>query len=135
MLAKNAPADLAVAQSLRFVLSTLSYARRDVLPPLLHGRRPPLRLVRNRARSYAGYLKLLPGMVADRRALRRRAPVGDDELRARWVTRADFDAATAANVEAAGTRCLDAFVAARDGTAPGGGGSREPHEPIEEVGA
>ena len=46
LLAKNAPRSLAVSAPLAYLRSTASYARRDVLRPLLRGRRPNLGLVR-----------------------------------------------------------------------------------------
>lgn len=102
LLAKNAPARLAFRQSLQFVLSTASYVRRDVLPPLRHRRRPPLRLVRLRVRSYLGFLRLLPAMLADRRTMARRRTRSHRELVRDWVARAAFDEWTAANVGEAG---------------------------------
>jgi GT2 family glycosyltransferase len=104
LLAKNAPWRLAVGQSWRYVLSTASYARRDVLGPLRHRRRPPLRLLLNRVRSYVGFLRLLPAMLVDRRAMARRRTRSHREVARAFVRRSDFDRWTAANVAEAGTR-------------------------------
>ena len=92
MLAKNAPWRLALTQAIGFVTATASYVRRDVLPPLRHRRRPPLRHVRNRVRSFLSFLRLLPAMLVDRRALRRRRTVGDADLARRWMTREAWSA-------------------------------------------
>ncbi len=86
MLVKDAPARLAVSQVWRFVLVTASYARRDVVAPLLRGRRPSLTVVRRRFRSLVGFVRLLPAMLSDRRRLRRRQVVPDEELTA-WLVR------------------------------------------------
>jgi GT2 family glycosyltransferase len=68
MLAKNAPPRYATRAAARFVLSTASYARRDVVRPLLRGHRPRPSIVRARIGSFAGFLRLLPAAVRFRRA-------------------------------------------------------------------
>jgi hypothetical protein len=80
LLVRNAPARLAARSVVRYVLTTESYARRDVVRPVLGGHRPNLGLVRARVRSYLAFLRLLPEMLAERRRLRRRQIVRDDEL-------------------------------------------------------
>ena len=80
MLLKNAPRDLAAAAAWRYVLTTASYARRDVVSPVLRAHRPNTVLVRRRLRSYLAFLRLLPAMVVARRANRRRQVVPDEEL-------------------------------------------------------
>jgi GT2 family glycosyltransferase len=80
MLTKNAPWRLAATAAGRFVLSTASYARRDIGRPLIHGRRPSAGLVKARAKSFAAYLSLLPGTVRARMALRRRQVVPDEAI-------------------------------------------------------
>ena len=67
MLAKNAPPRYAARAIGRYVLSTASYARRDVVRPLLGAHRPSLRLVRARVRSFLSFTRLLPSVVAERR--------------------------------------------------------------------
>ena len=87
MLVKNAPAAMALRQVLRYVLVTASYARRDVVRPALSGHRPRLTVVRRRVISFVGFLRLLGPMVADRRRLRRRQLVPDDDLARWWIVR------------------------------------------------
>jgi GT2 family glycosyltransferase len=80
MLTKNAPPRLALGAAVRFLLSTASYARRDVVRPVARGRRPSLGLVRARLRSFSGFLRLLPEALADRRRLRRAQRVHDEAI-------------------------------------------------------
>ena len=87
MLVKNAPARMVITQAVRYLLTTASYARRDVARPLLARRRPRLTVVRRRTLSGVGFLRLLPAMLADRRVLRRRQQVPDADLAATWVRR------------------------------------------------
>jgi hypothetical protein len=84
-LVKDAPRDLALRAVWRYLLVTLSYARRDVARPLLRGHRPNLEQVRRRIGSFAGFLRMAPSMLVDRRRIRRRATVGTEEIRA-WFT-------------------------------------------------
>lgn len=51
----------------RHVAITASYARRDVLSPLLHGRRPRGATARRRLRSLGAALRLVPAMAGARR--------------------------------------------------------------------
>ena len=80
MLTKNAPRALAASAAWRYVLTTASYTRRDVVSPVLRAHRPNTVLVRRRLRSYLAYLRLLPAMLVARRANRRKQTVADDEL-------------------------------------------------------
>ena len=80
LLTKNAPRALAASAAARFVLITASYARRDVVAPVLRGRRPNLVLFRRRTRSFLGYLALLPAMLVARFRNRRRQIVDDADL-------------------------------------------------------
>jgi GT2 family glycosyltransferase len=84
-LVKDAPRDLALRAVWRYLLVTLSYARRDVARPLLRGHRPNVEQVRRRIWSFAGFLRMAPSMLVDRRRIRRRATVGTEEIRA-WFT-------------------------------------------------
>jgi GT2 family glycosyltransferase len=86
MLVKNAPARMVWRQVVRYLLVTASYARRDVVRPMLAGRRPTPTMVRRRITSFIGFLRLLGPMLADRRQLRGRQLVPDDELAA-WLVR------------------------------------------------
>jgi len=83
MLTKNAPRGLAVDAVRRYLLTTLSYARRDLVGPLLRGRRPRVGVVRLRLSSFGSYLRLLPALLADRRR-NRAAQVVDDAVLATW---------------------------------------------------
>jgi GT2 family glycosyltransferase len=80
MLAKNAPPRLATGAAARFLLSTASYARRDVVRPVLAGHRPRPGLVKARLGSFAGYLRLLPSVLPDRRRLRAAQRVHDESI-------------------------------------------------------
>jgi GT2 family glycosyltransferase len=51
----------------RFVAVTASYARRDVMSPLLHGRRPDFSTVSLRLRALTRYLTKLPSFLPPRR--------------------------------------------------------------------
>lgn len=86
MLAKNAPASMVRHQAWRFVLITASYARRDVLRPMLRFRRPNVTVVRRRIGSFAGFVRLLPAMWHRRRRVRRRRVASDASLLA-WLVR------------------------------------------------
>ncbi len=86
MLAKDAPRDLAWRAVWRYLLVTLSYARRDIVRSALRLHRPNVEQVRRRLASFGGFVSLAPAMLLDRWRIRRRATVGDGELRA-WFTR------------------------------------------------
>jgi GT2 family glycosyltransferase len=80
MLTKNAPPQLVAGAAVRFLLSTASYAARDVLRPVARGRRPHPALVAARLRSFGGYVRLLPQVLPDRRRLRARQRVHDEAI-------------------------------------------------------
>ena len=80
MLTKTAPWRLAASAAGRFVLSTGSYARRDIVGPVAHGRRPSTGLVAARVRSFGAYLGLAPQMLRDRRRLRAAQVVPDEAI-------------------------------------------------------
>ena len=80
MLTKNAPPQLAARAAARFLLSTASYAARDVLRPVARGRRPHPALVAARLRSFGAYVRLLPQVLPDRRRLRARQSVHDEAI-------------------------------------------------------
>ena len=86
MLVKNAPAPMAANAVWRYLLTTASYARRDVVRPALRARRPQPTTVYRRAKSFLAFLRVLPATLAARRRIRRRATVGDAELLA-WAVR------------------------------------------------
>ncbi len=87
MLVKVAPRDLAIRAVWRYLLVTLSYARRDIVRPVLGRHRPRPEQSRRRVRSLVGFVRLLPAMLVDRRCIRRRATVPDRDLRAWFVRR------------------------------------------------
>lgn len=80
MLTRNAPGRLAIREALRYLLVTGSYARRDLLSPLIRRRRPSGEAVYRRLRAFAAYLHLLPLALRDRRRIRSRRTVPDREL-------------------------------------------------------
>lgn len=87
VLTKNAPARLAASAAWRYLLSTASYARRDVLGPMLRGHRPNTVLARRRLRSYLAFLRLVPAMLVERRRLQHDPVVPTSEIVARWTVR------------------------------------------------
>jgi hypothetical protein len=80
MLARNAPAGMAVRQALLHLRATASYARRDVLYPLVHRKRPNTVTVRRRLRAELSFLTALGWALHSRRAIRRRQVVPDADL-------------------------------------------------------
>jgi GT2 family glycosyltransferase len=84
MLTKNARARLALREVLRYPLTTASLALRAVAQARHTRRRPPVRPTLLRLRVGASYLRLLPAMLARRRALARRARVDRRQLE-RWL--------------------------------------------------
>lgn len=86
MLVKNAPARLAADAVWRYCLTTASYARRDLVAPVLGGHRPRPTIVWRRLKSFADFVRLLPGALRARRRIRRAATVTDAELAA-WQVR------------------------------------------------
>lgn len=84
MLWKNAPLSMALWAVAHFVLVTGSYARRDIVAPVLRGHRPNPALVRRRWRALLAFVALLPRTLGERRRLRRRQLVPDAELLA-WM--------------------------------------------------
>ena len=87
MLAKNAPAPMALQAAWRFALVTASYARRDIVRPLLGLHRPNVEQVRRRTLSFLGFLAMLPAILPERRRIRRAANVPDAAVVARLVPR------------------------------------------------
>jgi hypothetical protein len=83
-LTRNAPTGLALREAGRHLLITGSYARRDILVPLVQGRPTSAETVRRRLRAYGAYVRLLPETLAGRRRLAARGRVAADEL-AGWM--------------------------------------------------
>jgi hypothetical protein len=90
MLTKNATADLAAREVLRYPLTTASLAARELARSRHTRRRPPVRPTLLRLRVIASYLRLLPRMLVRRRRLTRMATVDRRQLQAYWLApRAD----------------------------------------------
>ena len=86
MLLKNAPRNVVIHQTWRYVLTTLSYGRRDVVRPIMRLQRPRFLIVNRRLRSLIGFAKLVPAMVATRRELRAGQLLSDADL-AEWFVK------------------------------------------------
>ncbi|HEY8215728.1 MAG TPA: glycosyltransferase family 2 protein [Acidimicrobiia bacterium] len=67
VLARHASPGTTLRAAGKSLLVTGSYARRDVVSPMLRGERPRPEIVRDRARAFAGFLRLLPAMTRARR--------------------------------------------------------------------
>ena len=89
MLTKNATADLAAREVLRYPLTTGSLAVRELARSRHTRRRPPVRPTLLRLRVIASYLRLLPRMLGRRRALARTAAVDGRALQEHWFVRRD----------------------------------------------
>jgi GT2 family glycosyltransferase len=68
VLARHAPGAVAAHALLRYGLVTGSYARRDVVGPLLRGEPPRWESVRRRVGAFAGFLRRAPTMARSRAA-------------------------------------------------------------------
>jgi GT2 family glycosyltransferase len=84
VLTRNAPASLVLRAIARYLLAVASMVRRDARLALAARRPPRFRQPRRRLRSFAGYLRLLPRLLPERRRIRRAGVVSDDEL-LRWM--------------------------------------------------
>jgi GT2 family glycosyltransferase len=87
MLTKNAPRSLVRRQVWRYLLTTASYARQDIVRPVLRLKRPWPGTVKRRLWSFAGYVRMLPTMIGERRVIRSRRIVPDRELLGWFVSR------------------------------------------------
>ena len=85
-LTRNAPAGLALREAARHLLITGSYARRDILVPVVRRRPPSVETVRRRMSAYGAYVRMLPQALAGRRSLAARGRLAGEEL-ARWMER------------------------------------------------
>jgi GT2 family glycosyltransferase len=81
---KNAPLRYALRAAAGGALPTVRYAGRDLVSPLLRGRRPTLGIFRRRLRSRLAFLRLAPAMLLERRRLRARRTIAAAEL-LRWA--------------------------------------------------
>ena len=80
VLARNAPRGLLWSALGRYLLTMLSLSRNEVMVAARAHRPPRLALTRQRLSSLADFAVLLPRVVGERRRLRRRQVVPDDEL-------------------------------------------------------
>ena len=80
MLVKNGPARLVLSAVVSFLIATASYARRDIVAPVLRRHRPNPTLTYRRLRSFGGFLRLAPRGVLHRWRNRRAQVVDDAEL-------------------------------------------------------
>lgn len=87
MLVRNARASFVLSQFALHVRATASYAVRDIVGPILRGRRPRPTVVARRTRSFLGALQALPWALASRRRLRRRRLVVDREVERSFTSR------------------------------------------------
>jgi hypothetical protein len=71
VLTRHAPAGVAWRAIGRFLLTTGSYARRDVVARVLSGRRPSTAIVRRRLRVLVAFLLRAPGALRSRHNDRR----------------------------------------------------------------
>jgi len=67
VLARHASPASTLRAAWRSLLITASYARRDIVSPVLRGRPPHGEIVRDRTRAFGGFLRLVPEMARDRR--------------------------------------------------------------------
>jgi hypothetical protein len=60
------PLSITLRAAVGFLLSTASYARRDIVAPVLEGRRPRASIVRTRMSAFGGFLRLAPSVLRSR---------------------------------------------------------------------
>ncbi len=72
VLARHAPPLTTARAAGRSLLITGSYARRDILSPVLHGQRPRAAIVSDRVRAFGGFLRRLPHATRTRREAQHR---------------------------------------------------------------
>ncbi|MEN3316089.1 MAG: hypothetical protein V7605_2323, partial [Acidimicrobiaceae bacterium] len=84
-LTRNAPAPMALAAAGHHLLVTASYARRDVLQPLVRRQAPSWETVRRRSVAFASFTAALPRAMVRRRELRHRRQVDDGDV-LRWAS-------------------------------------------------
>ena len=85
-LTRNAPSTLALHEVARHLLITGSYARRDIVLPLVQRRPASVETVRRRMRAYGAFIRMVPEALAGRRRLTAQGRLADEEL-ARWMER------------------------------------------------
>ena len=87
MLAKDAPARLAVRAALIEARSTARAVMAEYVRPVARGQRPRPNVAPQKLRSTRSFVKHVPAMLADRRELARRRVVGDAEMLGWMVTK------------------------------------------------
>ena len=87
MLLKNGDSRFVTREVVAYILATASYARRDIVRPMLSLHRPRVRIVRRRVGSFVDFLRLAPVMLAERRRLRRRENVPWSQIVTRFTER------------------------------------------------
>ena len=87
MLAKDAPARLALRAALIEARSTARAVTAEYLRPMARGQRPRPNVAPQKVRSTRSFLKHLPAMVTDRRRLGRQRVVSDADIVAWMVTK------------------------------------------------
>jgi GT2 family glycosyltransferase len=71
VLARHGTTTATTRATLRYLLTTASYARRDVVRPLVAHRAPHPEIVRMRLSAFGSFVRLLPGTLRARRAVSR----------------------------------------------------------------
>jgi GT2 family glycosyltransferase len=71
VLARHGTSTATARAATRFLLTTASYARRDVVRPLVAHRAPHAEIVRMRLSAFGSFVRLLPGSLRARRAVSR----------------------------------------------------------------
>jgi GT2 family glycosyltransferase len=71
VLARHGTTTATARAAMRFLLTTGSYARRDVVRPLVAHRAPHSEIVRMRLSAFGSFVRLLPGTLRARRAVSR----------------------------------------------------------------
>jgi GT2 family glycosyltransferase len=71
VLARHSTTTVTTRAAMRFLLTTASYARRDVVRPLVAHRTPHPETVRMRLSAFGSFVRLLPGTLRARRAVSR----------------------------------------------------------------
>jgi GT2 family glycosyltransferase len=87
MLVKDAPARLAARAALIEARSTVRAVTAEYVRPVARGQRPRPNVAPQKVRSTRSFVKNLPAMVRDRRALDRQRIVGDVDIVAWMVTK------------------------------------------------
>ncbi len=88
-IAKDGSFEQLARQTVRFATATASYARRDIVRPMLRGERPSTAMVRTRLSAFAGFVASLPATLAARRQVQRNRLIVHRTLRKSLTARPD----------------------------------------------